>query len=1008
MARFLLYGRGIRFWYLFRIGEKVKELPSAFSQPPQRGKTFEAGRSLFIRIDRFSMSRYHVKQIKAKAKRRNERLIDQIDRELLEAENEINQVMFETGCAIRTGQDERDERGNSIEGKAQEEQLQVADATETTPEDSFSQAVLLMPAGTEVITHSLSNTKYNGVAGEVLSYDKKLQRYLVTMSGKQKPAALKHSNLRPKIIIEDIYVSIIHLSGQDRNYAGCVGRVFDCNDNSEECEIEYEDGKVVSTFYSNLSAVDPEQGQPSKSWASSFQEEVKISDAKTSETAKTKAGSLERKSLKSFRRKLLKKSQDDKVSSLLMKIGEQKMDQDEFDLKMRQHKTNFKILSAPSVQILNNRERRRALNKMVNVRNRALIEVVRANSTTSNMEYLLDKMLESARYICEHDYTCIHIHQKETSSFFSVCRKRGQKAHVSFDMQFMKSSGGSNTDAISYAYSSNDRVEWSLGKSLPYSANALQGLVEIETYNLIVIPIEDLDGRTVALMSFGNKRSSGDDCSPEDFSPNDVEALEFFVAEICNIFQERNHEILIHLAIQGGSNPGDEETGADDTQLLGQSVSANDAKPKRRKRTSNNRRYSNILKGASLRDFLAEYNPTGSSVNAGKNYTPKQKLQRLLPAFNAKKGFSFVRKKVQSWAFDPLRYASDELSPYCKAMFDNVIPLDTENFEVDREKLGCFVKTVLNGYRDIPYHNAKHAVSVAHISHMYVTDTSAKEFLLPIERLALVAAGLGHDIDHTGTTNAFHSATMSPLALTYNDVSILENHHAATTSRIFAGEDCKFLVSSDKNLMRHFRKVLIKSILATDMADHAGKTQKVRILARKLAQQREPGRALEGAMEPAFDVDDERSRNLLYGIIMHSADLSNPVIFDFKVVYKWAGMVCEEFHAQTIAEQEAGLPVTGYLQGVTENVKKAKLQISFYDFIVQPWFEAIAGVLPKVRLIYANIEQNRRHWVKLAKGADPEIILQSFDRKKETGAISQRRRVQGRRGNSYFFKGLQN
>ena len=108
------------------------------------------------------------------------------------------------------------------------------------------------------------------------------------------------------------------------------------------------------------------------------------------------------------------------------------------------------------------------------------------------------------------------------------------------------------------------------------------------------------------------------------------------------------------------------------------------------------------------------------------------------------------------------------------------------------------------------------------------------------------------------------------------------------------------------------------------------------------------------------------------------------------------------------AEQEAGLPVTGYLQGVTENVKKAKLQISFYDFIVQPWFEAIAGVLPKVRLIYANIEQNRRHWVKLAKGADPEIILQSFDRKKETGAISQRRRVQGRRGNSYFFKGLQN
>merc|ERR1711871_1133545 len=99
---------------------------------------------------------------------------------------------------------------------------------------------------------------------------------------------------------------------------------------------------------------------------------------------------------------------------------------------------------------------------------------------------------------------------------------------------------------------------------------------------------------------------------------------------------------------------------------------------------------------------------------------------------------------------------------------------------------------------------------------------------------------------------------------------------------------------------------------------------------------------------------------------------------DFEVVYKWASMVCEEFEAQTTMEKEAGLPVTAYLVGVTDNIKKAKLQISFYDYIITPWYEAVAGCLPKARLIYANVEVNRRHWVDIARGQDPQEKLQQI------------------------------
>lgn len=44
---------------------------------------------------------------------------------------------------------------------------------------------------------------------------------------------------------------------------------------------------------------------------------------------------------------------------------------------------------------------------------------------------------------------------------------------------------------------------------------------------------------------------------------------------------------------------------------------------------------------------------------------------------------------------------------------------------------------------------------------------------------ALVAAA-AHDVDHFGRTNAYLIKVKHPLALLYNDRSVLENHHAAT------------------------------------------------------------------------------------------------------------------------------------------------------------------------------------------------------------------------------------
>lgn len=55
------------------------------------------------------------------------------------------------------------------------------------------------------------------------------------------------------------------------------------------------------------------------------------------------------------------------------------------------------------------------------------------------------------------------------------------------------------------------------------------------------------------------------------------------------------------------------------------------------------------------------------------------------------------------------------------------------------------------------------------------------------EAIALIAAA-AHDIDHPGRSSAFLCNSRSPLAVLYNDLTVLESHHAATMFKLTLGE----------------------------------------------------------------------------------------------------------------------------------------------------------------------------------------------------------------------------
>ena len=141
-----------------------------------------------------------------------------------------------------------------------------------------------------------------------------------------------------------------------------------------------------------------------------------------------------------------------------------------------------------------------------------------------------------------------------------------------------------------------------------------------------------------------------------------------------------------------------------------------------------------------------------------------------------------------------------------------------------RFQLGNLLLSISDNYHPNPYHNFTHSVHVTHGCYLLLKRgmVGAKASALSqVEQLCTMLAALGHDIDHPGVNNAFMVSTGSRLALMYNDVSVLENHHAATISTLLATKENDVLSGLTADERRHVRKLMIKGILATDMAKHA-------------------------------------------------------------------------------------------------------------------------------------------------------------------------------------------
>ncbi|CAI8043686.1 cGMP-dependent 3',5'-cyclic phosphodiesterase, partial [Geodia barretti] len=120
----------------------------------------------------------------------------------------------------------------------------------------------------------------------------------------------------------------------------------------------------------------------------------------------------------------------------------------------------------------------------------------------------------------------------------------------------------------------------------------------------------------------------------------------------------------------------------------------------------------------------------------------------------------------------------------------------TRRWKLQPSTLAKFILMVKRSYRDPPYHNWYHALSVAHFCYVLHQRCDNLSFLTDLEVLALFFSCLCHDIDHRGTNNSFQISSKSVLASLYSsEGSVMERHHFSQTLCVLNSEGCNIFAN---------------------------------------------------------------------------------------------------------------------------------------------------------------------------------------------------------------------
>ncbi|KAK6168428.1 hypothetical protein SNE40_020964 [Patella caerulea] len=319
--------------------------------------------------------------------------------------------------------------------------------------------------------------------------------------------------------------------------------------------------------------------------------------------------------------------------------------------------------------------------------------------------------------------------------------------------------------------------------------------------------------------------------------------------------------------------------------------------------------------------------------NAQKKYTDnsmsdekKISLKRDVPTYPKYTLSQETVDYVKQPTFDIWHWEPNEMLSLLEHMYHELGLV--HEFNMNPITLKRWLLCVQENYRNNPFHNFRHCFCVTQMMYGMIQLCTLWDFVSREDLGILMTAAVCHDLDHPGYNNTYQINARTELAIRYNDISPLENHHCAVAFQIISNPECNIFANVDKDTFKRVRAGITMLILATDMARHA-----------------EIMESFKDKFNKGFNFKNKEHLDTLKMVLIKCCDISNEVR-PMEVSEPWVDCLLEEYFNQSDREKSEGLPVAPFMD--REKVTKPTAQIGFIKFVLIPMFETAANLFPQI------------------------------------------------------------
>ena len=320
---------------------------------------------------------------------------------------------------------------------------------------------------------------------------------------------------------------------------------------------------------------------------------------------------------------------------------------------------------------------------------------------------------------------------------------------------------------------------------------------------------------------------------------------------------------------------------------------------------------------------------------------------------------------LRRWEFDVSLLKTSQMISMVALAFEELQIVKC--FEINPRTFFTFVLQIRDQMMEhsAPFHNLYHTANVFHALFVMLTTFGASKYLSHLEVFACLTAALVIDLNHPGVDNDFSVATSSPIAVRFNDQSVLENYHIAKAMELLQNDASNIFEGLDRAQFKQARSIIIDLVLATDLHKHHQLYHTFRQNIPNFLAANKDEKPAQHPAQTSHVALSLRHRRLLMRVLLHSADLSYTARI-WEQSKGWGKRIESEFLRQGDKEVALGLEVPASRD--RRNRIPLENDLNFCEFVAIPLMCSVRDVLPKFQVCVDNLRLNRQHYIKVLTG----------------------------------------